>query len=116
MHAHTHLLSAAATVPHLTTFSGTSRVFEMCPSMNMCMMHHYRILDFRLSCNLMCLAILCRGAANECQALICRGKVCEIPPAITLLCFSSLLVLGHKARSAVLFWQVHGVTLAARTT
>ena len=88
MHAHTHLLSAAATVPHLTTFSGTSLVFEMCPSMNMCMMHHYRILDFRLSCNLVYLAILHHSAANECRALTCCSKVCEMPPAITLLCFS----------------------------
>ena len=82
----------------------------------MCMMHHYHILEFRRSSELMHAAGLHRSAANECQALICRGKVCEMPPAITLLCFSSLLVLGHKARSAVLFWQVHGATLAARTT
>ena len=84
--------------------------------MNMCMMHHYRILDFRLSCNLVYLAILHHSAANECRALTCCSKVCEMPPAIMLLCFSSLLVLGYRARSAVLFWQVHGAALAARTT
>ena len=84
--------------------------------MNMYLMHHYHILGFRRSSELMYLAILHHSAANECRALVCRSKVCEMPPAITLLCFSSLLVLGYKARSGVLFWQVHGATLAARTT